>query len=167
VPIPIGTAVHTGVAFVGATGLGTTVDDFRALGDAVSITARLASAAIAGEVIVSVATAEAAGIATDQLERRTVEIRGRTEPIEVIVLPAVRQKVSPDEPMSERPRRCNVRPGTVKGLRRQQATSSSLWQVSIGGHAKDRPTRPFRHRPAGISDRRNDQCALVFQDLVT
>jgi adenylate cyclase len=98
VSIPVGTAVHTGVAFVGATGLGTTVDDFTALGDAVNITARLASAAVAGEEIVSVATAEAAGMATGQLERRTVEIRGRTEPIEVIVLPAVRQKVSPDGP---------------------------------------------------------------------
>ena len=89
--IPVGTAVHTGVAFVGATGLGTTVDDFTALGDAVNITARLASAAGAGEVIVSVAAAEAAGMATDQLERRTVEIRGRTEPIDVIALPAARQ----------------------------------------------------------------------------
>ena len=89
--IPVGTAVHTGVAFVGATGLGTTVDDFTALGDAVNITARLASAAGAGEVIVSVAAAEAAGMATDQLERRTVEIRGRTEPINVIALPAARQ----------------------------------------------------------------------------
>jgi class 3 adenylate cyclase len=39
------------VAFVGATGLGTTVDDFT-VGDAVNITARLASAAVAGEVIV-------------------------------------------------------------------------------------------------------------------
>ena len=95
--IPVGTAVHTGVAFVGATGLGTIVDDFTALGDAVNITARLASAAGAGEVIVSVAAAEGAGMATDQLERRTVEIRGRTEPIKVIVLPAARQKVAPDE----------------------------------------------------------------------
>jgi adenylate cyclase len=95
--IPVGTAVHTGVAFVGATGLGTTVEDFTALGDAVNITARLASAASAGEVIVSVAAAEAAGMATDQLERRTAEIRGRTEPINVIVVPAARQKVSPDE----------------------------------------------------------------------
>jgi adenylate cyclase len=92
IPIPLGTAVHTGVAFVGATGLGTTVDDFTALGDAVNITARLASAAKAGEVIVSVAAAEAAGMATDQLERRTVEIRGRTEPINVIILPAARRK---------------------------------------------------------------------------
>jgi adenylate cyclase len=85
--IPVGTAIHTGEAFVGATGLGTTVEDFTALGDAVNITARLASAAAAGEVIVSVATAEAAGITTDQLERRTVAIRGRHEHIEVVVLP--------------------------------------------------------------------------------
>jgi adenylate cyclase len=95
--IPVGTAVHTGLAFVGATGLGTTVEDFTALGDAVNITARLASAASADEVIVSVAAAEAAGLATNQFERRTVEIRGRTEPIRVIVLPAAGQKVSPDE----------------------------------------------------------------------
>jgi adenylate cyclase len=97
VSIPVGTAVHTGEAFVGATGPGTTVDDFTALGDAVNITARLASAAGADEVIVSVAAAEAAGMATEHLERRTVEIRGRTEPIEVIVVPAGRQKESPDE----------------------------------------------------------------------
>jgi adenylate cyclase len=64
--IPVGPAVHTGEGFVGA---------------------RLASAAAAGEVIVSVAAAEAANMATEQLERRTVEIRGRTEPIEVVVLP--------------------------------------------------------------------------------
>jgi adenylate cyclase len=54
------------------------------LGDVVNTTAPLASTAHAGEVIVSVAAAEAAG--SDSLERRTVEIRGRVEPIEVIVL---------------------------------------------------------------------------------
>jgi adenylate cyclase len=97
VPIPVGTAVHSGEAFVGATGLGATVDDFTALGDVVNITARLASAASAGEVIVSVAAAQAACMAIEHLERRTVEIRGRTEPIEVIVVPAGRQKVPPDE----------------------------------------------------------------------
>jgi adenylate cyclase len=83
-PIPVGTAVHTGEAFVGATGPAGTVEDFTALGDVVNTTARLASAARAGEVIVSVAAAEAAG--ADSAERRTVEIRGRVEPIEVLVL---------------------------------------------------------------------------------
>lgn len=85
-PIPAGTAVHTGEAFVGATGPAGTVDDFTALGDVVNTTARLASAAGAGEVIVSLAAARAAGIETGSLERRTLDIRGRTEPIEVIVL---------------------------------------------------------------------------------
>ena len=83
-PIPAGTAVHTGEAFVGGTGPGGTIEDFTALGDVVNTTARLAAAAGAGEVIVSVAAAEAAG--ADSPERRTVEIRGRVEPIEVIVL---------------------------------------------------------------------------------
>jgi adenylate cyclase len=83
-PIPVGTAVHTGEAFVGGTGPAGTIEDFTALGDVVNTTARLASAARAGEVIVSVAAAEAAG--SDSLERRTVEIRGRVEPVEVMVL---------------------------------------------------------------------------------
>jgi adenylate cyclase len=85
-PIPVGTAVHTGEAFVGATGPPGTVEDFTALGDVVNTTARLASAARAGEVIVSVAAAEASG--ADGLERRTVEIRGRAQPIDVMVLRA-------------------------------------------------------------------------------
>jgi adenylate cyclase len=83
-PIPVGTAVHTGEAFVGATGPAGTIEDFTALGDVVNTTARLASAARAGEVIVSVAAAEAAGVKS--ADRRTVEIRGRVEPIEVMVL---------------------------------------------------------------------------------
>ena len=85
-PIPVGTAVHTGEAFVGGTGPGGTIEDFTALGDVVNTTARLASAARAGEVIVSTAAADAAGAGTDGLERRTVEIRGRVELVEVIVL---------------------------------------------------------------------------------
>jgi len=85
-PIPPGTAVHTGEAFVGATGPAGMVDDFTVLGDAVHTTARLASAAAAGEVIVSVAAAEAEGSATGSLERRAVEIPGRKQLIEVIVL---------------------------------------------------------------------------------
>jgi adenylate cyclase len=93
--IPVGTAVHTGDAFVGATLPGITVEDFTALGDAVNITARLASAAVAGEVILSAAAAEAADMATDSLERLTLAIRGRTEPIEVIVIRAARQNTGP------------------------------------------------------------------------
>jgi adenylate cyclase len=82
-PIPVGTAVHTGEAFVGGTGSGGTIEDFTALGDVVNTAARLATAAGAGEVIVSIAAAEAAGL--EGVERRTVEIRGRAEPVEVSI----------------------------------------------------------------------------------
>jgi adenylate cyclase len=94
----VGTAVHTGEAYVGGSGPDGTIEDFTALGDVVNTTARLASAARAGEVIVSVVAAEAAG--GDGLERRTVDIRGRVEPIEVVVLrPAeVETSLSPPHP---------------------------------------------------------------------
>jgi adenylate cyclase len=94
-PIPAGTAVHTGEAFVGTTGPPGTVDDFTALGDAVNTAARLASVARAGEVIVSVEAAKASGTTTDTCERRTVEIRGRTQPIDVVVLRRADPKVVP------------------------------------------------------------------------
>jgi adenylate cyclase len=85
--IPIGAAVHTGVAFVGSIGEGG-VTDFTALGDAVNATARLASAAGAGEILVSRAAADAAGIDRDGLEERHLKLRGRSEPIDVVVLRA-------------------------------------------------------------------------------
>lgn len=82
--IRIGAGVHTGVAFVGAIG-DEGVTDFTALGDAMNLTARLASAAQAGEILVTTAAAGAAGISRGSEERR-LEVRGRTEPVDVIVL---------------------------------------------------------------------------------
>jgi adenylate cyclase len=81
--IPIGVGVHTGSAYVGS--IGDTVTDFTALGDSVNVTARLASAAGPGEILVSAATAEAAGL-DGSPETRTLTLRGRTEPLEVRVL---------------------------------------------------------------------------------
>jgi adenylate cyclase len=82
--IPVGAGVHTGIAFVGSVGEGG-VTDFTALGDAVNTAARLASLANAGEVLVSNAAAEAAGLA-GVLERRHLDLRGRAEPVDVVVL---------------------------------------------------------------------------------
>jgi class 3 adenylate cyclase len=76
--------LHTGEAFVGGTGSGGTIEDFTALGDVINTAARLAAAARAGEVMASVAGAEAAGLPSG--EQRTMHIRGRAEPIEVVVL---------------------------------------------------------------------------------
>jgi adenylate cyclase len=84
--IPIGAGVHTGEAYVGTTGPKGAVDDFTALGDVVNTTARLASSAAAGEILVTVAAAHAAEYDTNGLERRHLEVRGRHEPIDVVVI---------------------------------------------------------------------------------
>jgi adenylate cyclase len=84
---PIGVGVHTGLAFVGSVGEGG-VTDFTALGDSVNTAARLASAAAAGEVLVSRAAALAAGLPDEGFEQRHLELRGRAEPVDVVVLGA-------------------------------------------------------------------------------
>jgi adenylate cyclase len=84
--IPVGAAVHTGDAFVGSTGAEGAVNDFTALGDVVNTTARLASEAVAGELLVSADAAEAAGVEAEAHGRRTIEVRGRSEPITVMSL---------------------------------------------------------------------------------
>jgi adenylate cyclase len=86
--IPVGAAVHTGVAYVGATGPVGAVDDFTALGDPVNTTARLAALASAGEIFVSCDAIVAAGRDRPDDETRVVDVRGRQEPIEVVVLKA-------------------------------------------------------------------------------
>jgi adenylate cyclase len=89
--IPVGVGVHTGIAFVGSVG-DKGVSDFTALGDAVNTAARLASAANDGEVLVTLTAANAAGIALTS-ERRRLELRGRTEPVDVVVLRTGRSPV--------------------------------------------------------------------------
>jgi adenylate cyclase len=85
-PIPVGAGVHSGDAYVGTTGPAGAVDDFTALGDSVNTAARLASTAAAGEILLTVNAAEAAGRDTSGLERRTLDLRGRQEPIDVLVV---------------------------------------------------------------------------------
>jgi adenylate cyclase len=85
--------VHTGTSFVGSVGEGD-ARDFTALGDCVNATARLTSLARAGEVLVSVDAAEAAGLATDGLERRTLELRGRSETLDAWVIGAAASELA-------------------------------------------------------------------------
>jgi adenylate cyclase len=85
-PIPVGAGVHTGIAFVGTVGSSTEISDFTALGDPVNTTARLASLAAAGELLVSVEVAGEGGLDTAGLARRTVEVRGREAGLEVYVV---------------------------------------------------------------------------------
>ena len=62
------------------------VNDFTALGDAVNTTARLASAAAGGELLVTVDAAAAADTPTAGVEHRILDVRGREATIEVLVL---------------------------------------------------------------------------------
>ena len=87
--VPVGVGVHTGTAWVGSiAGASGAAADFTALGDNVNVTARLASKAGAGEVLVSEATCDAARIETEGLEKRELELKGKSELVSVRVLHA-------------------------------------------------------------------------------
>jgi len=83
--IPIGIGVNTGVAYVGSVGTGEDTE-LTAMGDEVNVTARLASAAGAGEILVTLAAAGSAGLPEAGLERRSLPLRGKSQPTEVVVL---------------------------------------------------------------------------------
>lgn len=80
---PLGIGIHTGPAYVGT--IGDTVTDFTALGDTVNVTARLASAAAGGEILVSADASALAGLEPG-LETRHLTLRGRQQPLDVHVL---------------------------------------------------------------------------------
>lgn len=84
--VGVGVGVHTGVAFVGVVGDDERLD-FTALGDTVNVAARLGSDAGAGELLVS-SVAWTAGGRAGAAERRALSVKGRTEPLEVVVLRA-------------------------------------------------------------------------------
>ena len=81
---PVGAGVHTGMAWVGAIGQGSSTE-LTAIGDNVNIAARLASTAKRGEVLVSVASASAAGLDA-ALPRRSLELKGKQLVTEVVSL---------------------------------------------------------------------------------
>jgi adenylate cyclase len=84
--IPVGVGIHTGPAFVGVVGGEGNPADFTALGDNVNITARLASEAGPGEILISDAAYAAANIDREDLERRQLELKGKSELTGVYVM---------------------------------------------------------------------------------
>jgi adenylate cyclase len=82
--VPLGAGVHTAPVWFGAVGQGAHVE-LTAVGDAVNTTARLASQARAGEILVTTEAADAAGL-DPGLERRTLELKGKSLGTEVISL---------------------------------------------------------------------------------
>jgi len=86
--VPVGVGVATGVAFVGSVA-DPPATTFTALGDVVNVAARLASAAAGGELLVTLEAAEAAHLGAEQvagLERRDLELKGKSAPVPVLVL---------------------------------------------------------------------------------
>ena len=81
--VPVGIGVHTGDAYVGT--VGSEVLEFTALGEAVTLAARLASVAGAGELLASESAYAAAGM-DGPAERRELELKGVSAPITVRVL---------------------------------------------------------------------------------
>jgi adenylate cyclase len=85
--LPVGVGVHTGPAFVGIVGgSDDNPSDFTALGDNVNVTARLSSQAGPGEILISEAAYEAAGLDLGDLEQRELELKGKSGKTEVRVL---------------------------------------------------------------------------------
>jgi adenylate cyclase len=87
--IPVGVGIHTGVAWVGSiAGARGAAADWTALGDNVNITARLASSAAQGEIVISEATYRAAQMRNPNLERRELILKGKREAVPVRVMQA-------------------------------------------------------------------------------
>ncbi len=84
--IPVGIGVHTGVAYFGAMGSTEGLINISAIGDEVNTTARLASKAAAGEIIVSETALAQAHMDNSKLESRKLELKGISEPVSVRVI---------------------------------------------------------------------------------
>lgn len=78
--VPVGVGIHSGMPWVGSiAGASGAAADFTALGDNMNVAACLASKAAEGEVLISEATHEAAPIDLEDLERRDLELKGKSE----------------------------------------------------------------------------------------
>lgn len=83
---PVGVGVNTGVAYFGTVGRDDDMIDITALGDEVNVAARLASNAAAGEILLSESTVAEAGLDAAGLENRTLDLKGKREPMDVWVM---------------------------------------------------------------------------------
>jgi adenylate cyclase len=84
--IPVGIGVHSGVAFFGAMGTADGLTDITAIGDEVNTAARIASQAAAGEILVSEQALKQAGMDGSELEARSLDLKGISEPVLVRVM---------------------------------------------------------------------------------
>jgi adenylate cyclase len=84
--VPVGIGIHTGKAYFGAVSSKDGLVELTALGDPVNTTSRLASQAATGEIIISVDAAKKMGLDTANLDKRTLDLKGKSEPMDVWVM---------------------------------------------------------------------------------
>jgi adenylate cyclase len=87
--IRIGVGIHTGIGYVGAVGSRQSVSDITVLGDVANTTARLASEAGAGEILVSEDTCHAIGLLLEHCETRILQLKGRSQVVTAKVIHAM------------------------------------------------------------------------------
>jgi adenylate cyclase len=83
--VPVGAGVNTGEAYVGVIGEGPDTE-LTAMGDEVNTTARLASAASAGEILVTDAAIAGSGLDAGAFERRSLTLKGKSDLVGVAVV---------------------------------------------------------------------------------
>ena len=84
--LPIGVGMHIGLASVGNVGQGT--QNFTAVGDVVNTAARLQSAALAGQIIVSQEIRSRAAGHCENAEPVSLSLKGKSEPVHAYVMRA-------------------------------------------------------------------------------
>ncbi len=84
--VPVGVGINTGEAYFGTVGEDDDLIEMTALGDAVNVAARLASEAATGEIVLSESTVRKAAIEKSHLEHRKLELKGKSEPVDVWVM---------------------------------------------------------------------------------
>lgn len=92
--IPLGVGVHTGTAYVGSVGSEEGTTDITVLGDAANTAARLSSAAAQGEILISEDAYAAAGLNLEHLEKRQLDLKGKSQPVSVRVVTGTQGVVS-------------------------------------------------------------------------
>jgi adenylate cyclase len=86
--IPLGAGVHTGTAFVGSLVSEEGTSDITVLGDAANTAARLSTSAGIGEILVSESAIESAGLEIGDREKRVLELKGKSKPLNTWVIPS-------------------------------------------------------------------------------
>lgn len=83
--MPVGVGIHTGIAYVGSVEAEGGVSNISILGDTVNTAARLTALAAPGQLIVSDATRRHADLEMTGMEFRTLNLKGKQEPVDVWV----------------------------------------------------------------------------------